>query len=84
MSKKNDKRGSDNSSLNTYIIIILASIIVILLAILSAYLINPDKNENEISVIEKLIKKEEVKRLRYWCVILEVWNKAGKTNMSQN
>jgi hypothetical protein len=87
MPKKNDKRpeqrGSDSSSLSTYIIVVLVSIIVILLAVLSAYLLNPERSGKEVSVSEKLIKNEEVKRLRFWSVILEVWNESGKTNMTQ-
>ena len=83
MPKKNDKRGCESSNLNTYLIIILTSIIVILLAVLSAYLINPGDNiENKVLEKEELIKKEDVKRLRFWSVVLVVWNEAGNINMT--
>ena len=79
MSKKNDKRG--NSSLKTYIIIIASCYFVILLAILSAFLINTEKNGNEISASEKLINRNGRNCLRLWRVIIDDSNKAGKTNM---
>lgn len=80
MSKKNDKRGRDNI---TYIRVILVSIIIILLAVLGAFLIKPSENVLYNSPESKeLINEEQVKRLRYWSVILEVWNEAGMIDMT--
>ncbi|XP_070501647.1 probable tubulin polyglutamylase ttll-15 [Chironomus tepperi] len=77
MPKKNDKRVSEDSSLNTYIIIFLVSIIIILLSVLIAFLIKPKDNESKATESANLVEKEEFKRLRFWSVVIDVWNQAG-------
>lgn len=81
MSKKNNKRGNESI---TYFLVLLVSVIIILLAVLGALLIKPSKNElYKAPEIKELINEEHAKRLRFWSVILEVWNEAGMIEVIQ-
>lgn len=82
--KQEKQRDKNEEPKNYFLIIALSSIIVILLAALIACLINIRLSE-EPNVVEKLPEtdslvevKNEVKRLRYWGVVLHVWHTAGE------
>ena len=76
MSSKTNQANVKSS--NNLILIILASIIFILLAILSAIILSPgDGMNSEILPAEQATAVEEVNRLKYWTVVIDVWNPNG-------
>lgn len=82
--RKQGKKINKNIFPDSYVLIILSSIIIILFSALIACLINIQKRDDQEKVIQNVTKtealvepKDEVKSLRFWGMVLGKWHEAG-------
>ncbi|XP_070501440.1 probable tubulin polyglutamylase ttll-15 [Chironomus tepperi] len=76
MSPKKSQPSTKSSE--NWIFIILVGIIVILIAIICGCIFKPDDHEEaNVQIAEKSTNVEEYKTLRYWTVVVDVWNEKG-------